>query len=115
MSSTIPSGQRPTASDPARPLLTPIKRRSFFMYAGATAGATAPVYGPGADAAKFPAEDNMTHGGLNVQTGPAAPTGLTITAAAASEAFDEPLDAVTVKNIARNFRSAKGVTLGVFA
>jgi len=43
MSSTFPSGQRPTASDPARPLLTPIKRRSFFMYAGATAGATALV------------------------------------------------------------------------
>ena len=31
----------PTALD--RPLLTPIKRRSFFMYAGATAGATALV------------------------------------------------------------------------
>ena len=27
----------------AQPLYTPIKRRSFFMYAGATAGATALV------------------------------------------------------------------------
>ncbi|MDB5233588.1 MAG: Tat (twin-arginine translocation) pathway signal sequence containing protein [Hymenobacter sp.] len=30
-------------SSPAQPLYTPIKRRSFFMYAGATAGATALV------------------------------------------------------------------------
>ncbi|WP_426060466.1 ferritin-like domain-containing protein [Hymenobacter sp. B1770] len=42
MSDTIPS----TSSDgfpPAEPLYVPIKRRSFFMYAGATAGATALV------------------------------------------------------------------------
>ena len=35
------ASSRPTVSD--QPLLTPIKRRSFFMYAGATAGATALV------------------------------------------------------------------------
>ncbi|AMR28576.1 Tat (twin-arginine translocation) pathway signal sequence containing protein [Hymenobacter psoromatis] len=35
------ASSRPAAPD--QPLLTPIKRRSFFMYAGATAGATALV------------------------------------------------------------------------
>ena len=35
------ASSRPAASD--QPLLAPIKRRSFFMYAGATAGATALV------------------------------------------------------------------------
>ena len=37
---------QPRGSDDAtfaQPLYTPIKRRSFFMYAGATAGATALV------------------------------------------------------------------------
>jgi hypothetical protein len=53
-----------------------------------------------------PAEDNVTQATVNVQTGTTAPTGLTITAAAASEAFDEPLNADSVKAIARNFRSA---------
>ena len=76
---------------------------------------TAPVYGPGADPAKFPAEDNVTQAGLNVQTGTMAPTGLTVSQAAASEAFDEPLDAATVKSIARNFCSPLGVTLSLFA
>ncbi|WP_375415851.1 ferritin-like domain-containing protein [uncultured Hymenobacter sp.] len=33
--------QDPATENLARPLYTPIKRRSFFMYAGATAGATA--------------------------------------------------------------------------
>jgi hypothetical protein len=40
----MPDSIRPTESDspqPTSPLHTPIKRRSFFMYAGATAGATA--------------------------------------------------------------------------
>ncbi len=39
---TIPSSQ-PQTTDLEKPLYTPIKRRSFFMYAGATAGATALV------------------------------------------------------------------------
>ena len=64
---------------------------------------TAPVYGAGTDAAKYPAEDNVTQGGVNVQTTPTPPTGLTISQAAASEAFDEPLDAAKVKSIAINF------------
>ena len=38
----IPSSQ-PLTSEVDKPLYTPIKRRSFFMYAGATAGATALV------------------------------------------------------------------------
>lgn len=53
-----------------------------------------------------PAEDNVTQATVNVQTGSTAPSGLTITAAAASEAFDEPLNGDSVKAIARNFRSA---------
>lgn len=36
-------GSQQAAADLDRPLYTPIKRRSFFMYAGATAGATALV------------------------------------------------------------------------
>lgn len=88
---------------------------------------TRPVYGAGASPVPagtptgitFPAEDNVVQGAVpntvNVQTATTAPAGLPITAAAASEAFDEPLDAGTVKTIARNFRSPIGVTLGLFA
>lgn len=67
---------------------------------------TAAVYGAGnpatggATAIFLPAEDNITQAGVNIQTNT---TGVTMTAAAASEAFDEPLDAGTVKTIARNF------------
>ena len=42
MSTKLILGSQPVA-DLDRPLLVPIKRRSFFMYAGATAGATALV------------------------------------------------------------------------
>jgi hypothetical protein len=80
---------------------------------------TSPVYGPG-KATDFPDESNVLQAGKNVQTQttyPAIP-GITLTdplkAAAASEAFDEPLDDVTVKEIARNFRSPLGVTKGLF-
>jgi len=80
---------------------------------------TAPVYGPG-KTTDFPAENNVAQAGKNVQTittYPAIP-GVTLTdrqkEAAASEAFDEPLDDVTVKEIARNFRSPLGVTKGLF-
>ena len=73
---------------------------------GPAPAVTAPVYAAGSPAATYPAEDNVTQSTSNVQTSTTAPAGLTITAAAASEAFDEPLDAATVKTIARNFRSA---------
>ncbi len=43
MSHKLSSGPQPHEADLDRPLYTPIKRRSFFMYAGATAGATALV------------------------------------------------------------------------
>ncbi|MBD2767092.1 ferritin-like domain-containing protein [Hymenobacter sp. BT664] len=81
---------------------------------------TAPVYGPG-NTTDFPGEDNVQQGGKNVQTTATYPTipGVTLTdamkAAAASEAFDEPLDDGTVKSIARNFRSPLGERLGLFA
>ncbi|TDN37325.1 Tat (twin-arginine translocation) pathway signal sequence containing protein [Hymenobacter sp. UV11] len=41
MSTKIISSSQPQMTDLDQPLYTPIKRRSFFMYAGATAGATA--------------------------------------------------------------------------
>lgn len=43
MSHNLPASPQPQQSGLDRPLLVPIKRRSFFMYAGATAGATALV------------------------------------------------------------------------
>jgi rubrerythrin len=43
MSHNVSPGTQPHETGLDRPLQTPIKRRSFFMYAGATAGATALV------------------------------------------------------------------------
>lgn len=71
-----------------------------------TTPSTAPVYGPGNPATGgptdifFPAESNTTQAGVDILTN--TPGGI-INAAAASEAFDEPLDPATVKSIARNF------------
>lgn len=81
---------------------------------------TAPVYGPGATT-DFPADDNVVQATVNVQTTTTFPTigGATLNdaakQAAASEAFDEPLDGDTVKSIARNFRTPLGVQKGLFA
>lgn len=79
---------------------------------------TAAVYAAGTDATKYPAEDNVMQSTVNVLTNTTPPTGLTVTtvtAAAASEAFDEPLDAAAVKAIGRNFISALGVSKGLFS
>jgi len=87
---------------------------------GPVPAVTAPVYGPGTTT-DFPGEDNVTQATVNVQNTTTYPTvpGVTLTdalkAAAVSEAFDEPLDDLTVKAIARNFRSAIGVGKGLFA
>jgi len=43
MSNNLLNGPEPLEAEVDRPLYAPIKRRSFFMYAGATAGATALV------------------------------------------------------------------------
>jgi len=60
------------------------------------------VYGPG-NAATYPAENNTTQAGKDLTTiNPA------YTAAAVSEAFDEPLDPGTVQTIALNFTSTAG-------
>lgn len=92
---------------------------SLLENGGPAPAITALVYGAGAPATAFPAENNVSQGPpnalLNVQTTTTPPTGLTVSLATASEAFDEPLDADTVKTIARNFRSAAGVALGLFA
>ncbi|MCB2378788.1 ferritin-like domain-containing protein [Hymenobacter sp. BT635] len=66
---------------------------------------TRDVYGPGTNpppagvptGITFPGEDNLVQAGRTISTDSA------ISAAAASEAFDEPLDYVKVKAIARNF------------
>ena len=54
-------------------------------------------YGPGTPDTTYPIESNVTQAGVNIQTTS------NISAAAASEAFDEPLDPATVMAIARNF------------
>ena len=59
------------------------------------------VYGPGNPATTYPAEDNTTQAGVNVTT--LAGVSGNVTAAAASEAFDEPLDTGTVLAIAGLF------------
>ncbi len=67
---------------------------------GAAPAVTAGIYNAGTPAASFPAESNVTQGGVNLQTALAS---LNFPAAAFSEAFDEPLDTTTVANIALNF------------
>ena len=73
---------------------------------------TAAIYGPGlatttgagAVVPASAAEDNVTQARINVQTNSASPgANLALTLAAASEAFDEPLDASRVKAIALSF------------
>jgi hypothetical protein len=63
MSENLSSGSKPTVADLDRPLYTPIKRRSFFMYAGATAGATALVL------AGCSKDENNSPGMVNVGSG----------------------------------------------
>lgn len=76
------------------------------------------VYGPGTPATAadpkaadtyFPGDDNVTQAGVNLTT-----LNSTYTPAAVSEAFDEPLDATTVKTIATMFTSAAGKAKGLF-
>jgi hypothetical protein len=64
MSHKLLSDPQPQEAGLDRPLYTPIKRRSFFMYAGATAGATALVL---AGCSKD--DNNNTPGMVNVGTG----------------------------------------------
>ncbi|HET9502478.1 MAG TPA: ferritin-like domain-containing protein [Hymenobacter sp.] len=63
MSHNLSPGSQPTAADLDKPLYVPIKRRSFFMYAGATAGATALVL------AGCSKDDNNTPGTVSVGSG----------------------------------------------
>jgi hypothetical protein len=76
------------------------------------------VYGPGIPATApdpkaadtyYPADDNVSQAGVNLTT-----LNSTYTAAAVSEAFDEPLDAATVKSIALMFTSTAGKAKGLF-
>lgn len=90
----------------------PVPAVTAPVYAATTTPASA-TFNP----ATYPAESNVSQGNpaVNVQTTTMAPTGLTVSAAAASEAFDEPLDADAVKAIARNFRSATGIAKNLFS
>lgn len=65
--------------------------------AAAVYGAGTPATGTTADTF-YPADDNVSQAGVNLTT-----LNSTYTASAVSEAFDEPLDAATVKSIARMF------------
>jgi hypothetical protein len=69
----------------------------------------AAVYNAGNPAANYPAESNTTQAMVDLTTiNPA------YTAAAVSEAFDEPLDPNTVQTIALNFTSTAGKAKGLF-
>jgi len=69
----------------------------------------AAVYNAGNPAANYPAESNTTQATVDLTTiNPA------YTAAAVSEAFDEPLDPATVQTIALNFTSTAGKSKGLF-
>jgi len=77
---------------------------------GPDSSKTAAVYNAGTPAADFPAESNTMQGAAPAGDIPARLAAANITGlsaagatAAASEAFDEPLDMATVKAIARNF------------
>jgi hypothetical protein len=63
MSHKILSGPQAPETNLDQPLYTPIKRRSFFMYAGATAGATALILAGCKD------DNNNMPGMVNVGTG----------------------------------------------
>ena len=72
------------------------------------------VYGPGSPAtgtpdASYPGEDNVSQAGVNLTTLSGG-----YSAAAISEAFDEPLDPATVKSIALLFTSTAGKAKGLF-
>jgi hypothetical protein len=69
----------------------------------------AAVYNAGNPAANYPAESNTTQATVNLTT-----LNPTYTAAAVSEAFDEPLDPATVQTIALNFTSTAGKGKGLF-
>lgn len=74
---------------------------------------TTAIYGPGTATAS-PAEDNLVQARVNVQVNSSSPSpSLVVTAAAASEAFDEPLDTQQVRTIARQFVAA-GNSRGLF-
>ena len=72
------------------------------------------VYGAGSNSpnfpvANYPAEGNVSQAGKDLTT-----LNSTYTAAAVSEAFDEPLDPVQVQIIALNFTSTAGKAKGLF-
>ncbi|AMJ65377.1 ferritin-like domain-containing protein [Hymenobacter sp. PAMC 26628] len=84
---------------PPKSWITPDETPGALLPNNGVAGAPAMVspYAAGADATKYPAENNVTQATLALTTSGIA------SATAGAEAFDEPLDAATVKAIAKNF------------
>jgi len=67
------------------------------------------VYGGGDPLATYPSERNVTQAGSNLTAAP-----FTYSADAVSEAFDEPLDPITVQTIALKFTSNAGKAKSLF-
>ena len=116
-------GAAQVPGDPANLGRQPKSWISYTDAGGPAAPATAPIYGAGSPANGldnelfYPAESNTRQLGQVTDTF-AVPAGLTsdktLRFAAATEAFDEALDPVTVLTIARPFRSAAGISQGLF-
>ena len=85
--------------------ITPDESPGTLLPNNGVAGASDMVspYAAGADATKYPAENNVVQAGIKVQT---LTTVASSTAGAEAEAFDEPLDAATVKAIGKNFAAS---------
>jgi hypothetical protein len=66
MSTKLIAGSQMVENDQDRPLYSPIKRRSFFMYAGATAGATALVLAGCSKSDSEPGMVSLGSGNLSV-------------------------------------------------
>ena len=74
-----------------------IRGNKGWITGKSTSGVPNGIYGPGTPSASFPAEDNVTQGGVDITTLTNFPT------SSATEAFDEPLDMDTVLGIAKPF------------
>lgn len=116
-------GAAQVPGDPAHLGRQPKSWVSFRDADGPVPAATAAVYGPGRPANGldnelfYPAENNVRQLG-QVTNKFGVPAGLTtdpdLQLAAATEAFDEALDAASILAIVRPFRSAAGISQGLF-
>ncbi len=95
------TGSSPSQGIPISPYnVAPKSWISGLDGGGAVPGFTNVIYGAGSSASAYPAEDNVTQGGIVLTSLPNM-GGIPVTAF--TEAFDEGLDVATVSAIARNF------------